>query len=97
MACLLTSAPNEDFAAMSEYSLDSLESVEDDSLEKCVSINSDNDDNLRTVESVDRSIKDPSSPLNSALKTSSQIQGTKDRLNLILENRIRKRRIERRL
>lgn len=83
MACLLTSAPDEDFAAMSEYSLDSLEIVADDSLEKRVSINSDNDDNLGTVKSDDRPIKNASCPLNSALKTSSQIEGMKDHLNLI--------------
>lgn len=83
MACLLTSAPDEDFAAMSEYSLDSLEIVADDSSDKRVSINSDNDDNLGTVESDDRSIRKASCPLNSALKTPSRIEGMKDHLNLI--------------
>lgn len=81
MACLLTSAPDEDFAAMSEYSLDSLESVEDDSLEKRVSINSDNNDNLGTIRFNDRSIKTASSQLNST--SSSKIKGMKNHLNSI--------------
>lgn len=80
MACILTSkAPGEDFAAMSEYSLDSLESVEDDSLEKHISVNSDNDDNLGTIKSDDRSSKNTSFQLNSTLTTLSQIKGTKTR------------------
>ncbi|XP_018311483.1 uncharacterized protein [Mycetomoellerius zeteki] len=75
MACILTSkAPGEDFAAMSEYSLDSLESVEDDSLEKHISVNSDNDDNLGTIKSDDRSSKNTSFQLNSTLTTLSQIK-----------------------
>lgn len=82
MACLLTSAPDEDFAAMSEYSLDSLEIVADDSLEKCVSINSENDDNLGTVKPDDRSIKSASYPSNSVLKTSSQIEGMRGHLQI---------------
>lgn len=86
MACLLTSAADEDFAAMSEYSLDSLENIKDDFLEKRVSINSDNDDNLRTVKPNDRSIKNVSSQLNSALIMSSQIKGMKNHLNSIVEN-----------
>ncbi|XP_018359678.1 PREDICTED: uncharacterized protein LOC108758932 isoform X2 [Trachymyrmex cornetzi] len=75
MACILTSkAPGEDFAAMSEYSLDSLESVEDDSLEKRNSVNSDNDDNLGTIKSDDRSSKNTSFRLNSTLTTLSHIK-----------------------
>jgi len=76
---------------MSEYSLDSLESIKDDFLEKRVSINSDNDDNLRTVKSDDRFIKKLSSQLNSVLITSSQTKGKKNYLNSILEKWILKR------
>lgn len=88
MACVLTSAPNEDFAAMSEYSVDSLESVEEDSLEKGFSVNSNNDDNLRIIKSDDRYVKNASFQLSSVLTVSSHIKGMKDKLNSILENQV---------
>jgi len=61
---------------MSEYSLDSLENVEDNSLKKRNSINSDNNDNLGTIKSNDRFSKN-TFQLNSTLTTLSQIKGTK--------------------
>lgn len=93
MACVLTSATDEDFAAMSEYSLDSLESVEEDSLEKRVPVNSNNDYNLRIIKSDDRSVKNASFQLNSVLTAPSHIKGMKDKLNSILENQLWQRRI----
>gem|GEM_PF-6671667 len=62
---------------MSIYSLDSLESVKDDFLEKQISFNSDSGDNLGTIKSNDTSIQNASFQLNSVL-TSSQIKGIKN-------------------
>lgn len=65
---------------MSQYSLDSLENVEEDSLEKSVSVNDkDNDDtrNLRAVKSVEEFESD-SFYLDPILMTSGRIRGTKD-------------------
>jgi len=79
---------------MSVYSLDSLESVKDDSLEKQISFNSGN--NLGTIKSDDRSIQNASLQLNSVL-TSSQIKGIKhNKLNsytILEKEKIRKKKI----
>ncbi|XP_067214720.1 uncharacterized protein [Linepithema humile] len=66
-------SPDKNLVAMSEYSLDSLESIEEDSLEKHVSANSDNDDksNLNAVKSDDKLVENTSFNLNPILATSS--------------------------
>ncbi|XP_071568225.1 uncharacterized protein [Temnothorax nylanderi] len=83
----INSTPDDNFAAMSEYSLDSLDSVEDDSLEKRVLINSDNDDNLGTVRSDDRSIKNASFQLNSALTSLPRIKDSTEANCTVREDR----------
>lgn len=72
--------PNEIFAVMSKYSLDSLESIEEDSLEKSdlMNNNNDNDNNLEAIKSVDKFVKDTSLHLNPILTTLHGIKGTKD-------------------
>ncbi|XP_029669403.1 uncharacterized protein LOC115239172 [Formica exsecta] len=62
---------------MSKYSLDSLESIEEDSLEKSdlMNNNSDNDNNLEAIKSVDKFVKDTSLHLNPILTT---LHGIKD-------------------
>lgn len=73
---------------MSEYSLDSLDSIEEDSLEKHISMNSDNDDkiNLNAVKSDEKLVENTSFHLNPVLTTSPPKKGTKDLIKLTLNN-----------
>src|SRR5436190_7866541 len=82
--------PNEDFATMSKYSLDSLENVEEDSLEKNILTNkdNDNDNNLEAIKSTDKFVKDTSfqlNTLNTKLTALRGIKGTKD-VKLVSQN-----------
>lgn len=97
--CFLTFfVSNENFAAMSKYSLDSLESIEEDSLEKSILMNNNNDNdndkgndnNLEAIKSTDKFVKDILCHLSSILTTSHGIKGTKH-VKLVLQNRIRER------
>lgn len=66
---------------ISEYSLDSLESVEKDSLEKSASVNDENNSdtcNLRAIKSAEEFIEDDTFDLDPTLTTLSQMRGTKD-------------------